>query len=210
MTRKYLILIAAACAVLASVPASAVTWNYGTVHSSAAGLIPAGDAPWATLEFDQNGLGQVDFVLTHNITSADGQFLREFYMNIDPFVAATISFTDTTDANVNSASISQNAFSHATATGFDVNIKFQNQGGAGRFTPGESVAWSIVGAGLTTSHFEAYSNGGSPALSLIHLQGIPGGQSSHIEASPVPEPATVSALVLCSLALLRRKAKAQV
>lgn len=210
MTRKLFILAAIATASFSAVPATAVTWNYGTVHSSAAGLIPSGDAPWATLDFNQNGVNQVDFTLTHNATSASGQFLREFYMNIAPFVGATINFTDTSDANVNSASVSENAYGHATATGFDVNIKFQVSGGPGRLTAGESVSWSIVGSGLTESHFEAYSGGNAPALSLIHLQGIPGGDSSHIEASPVPEPATLSAVILGAAALLRRRRRISV
>lgn len=194
-----------ALAFVGIVSANAATFEFGTVHSSAADA-PQGAAPWATLEFNQNGVDQVDFTLTHSSSSVAGQFLRNLYLNIDPFVAATVTLTDTTNVNVTSTSVSQNAFGHATATGFDLFFEFQTSGGAGRFAPGESISWTMTGAGLTESNFMALSGGSAPAYGLIHLQGIPGGFSSHIEATPVPEPATMVALAgLAAVAIRRRK-----
>lgn len=189
--------------------ASAVTWDFGQVHVSASDA-PSGAAPWATLTFVQNGAGVVDFTLTHNSASAAGQFLRNLYLNIVPFVGGiTMTELDETQANIVGMSTGSNAFGHASATGFDMLIEFQNSGGAGRLNPNESVSWRASGTGLTTGHFEAFSSGANPAMGLIHLQGIPGGFSSHIEVNAVPEPATMVGLAVlggCVARRLRRRA----
>jgi len=184
--------------------AAAVTWDFGQVHVSASET-PVGAAPWATLTFVQNGAGVVDFTLSHNAASDPSQFLRNLYLNIVPFVGGiTMTELNESQANIVGMSTGSNAFGHAGATGFDMFIEFQNSGGAGRLNPGESVSWRASGTGLTTSHFEAISGGHQPAMALIHLQGIPGGGSSHIEVNPVPEPASMIALATAASVLIGR------
>lgn len=198
-------LLTLTCVMTLSVPAFSVTWNYGQVHVSASDS-PTGGAPWATLVFVQNGANTVDFTLTHNASSTAGQFLRNIYLNIVPFVGGiTMTSLDETQATIDSMATGNDAFAHDGATGFDMFLAFQNSGGAGRLNPGESVSWRAEGTGLTTAHFDALSGGNHASLSLIHIQGIAGGLSSHIEPNAVPEPATMAVLGLGALVSLRRR-----
>lgn len=197
------LLTTAACA-LSAVPALCVTFQFNTVHSSAAGLNPFGPGPWATLDFVQNGADRIDFTLTNNTSVESGQFLRNLYLNIDPFVAVTSSLIGGDTGSVQSIQISNNGHGHATASNFDVKVNL-NPGG-NRLTGGEFVSWSLVGTGLTTDNISVFSGGSSPARAMIHLQGIPGGQSSHITPDAVPEPATLAVLAgLPALAAFRRR-----
>lgn len=195
--------IIASAIIAMAIPAAAITWDYGHVHVSSPAS-PAGAAPWATLVFVQNGVDTVDFTLTHNASSAAGQFLANIYLNIVPFIGGiTLTSLDETQATITSMATGLNAFSHDGAWDFDMFLQFQVSGGAGRLAPGESVSWRAMGSGLTEAHFDAWSNGPHASQSLIHIQGIPGGESAHLE--PVPEPATMALLGLGAAALLRRR-----
>ncbi len=174
----------------------------------ATGSMPSGSAPWATLVGTQNGANRVDFTFTHNASSAAGQFITRLYLNISPYPGNLALTLVGAPPQYSSHSFSQNGHNDASSA-FDFEMQFGTSnagGGLARLEPGESMSFFITGTGLTESSFLAMSDG-TPRQAMIHLQGIPGGQSGKL--TPVPEPASLAALGIGAAALLRRRKKTQ-
>ncbi|MCC7102484.1 MAG: PEP-CTERM sorting domain-containing protein [Fimbriimonadaceae bacterium] len=181
----------------------AFTLNFSGLQTGSA---PLGGAPWASLTVTDGGVNTVDFTLTHNATSAAGQFLSTLWLNMDPYPAGPAIVESS--PKITGASFSHNGINNASLT-FDASVGFEVSnagGGVNRLKPGESVSWQITGTGLNAAAFMATA-GTSNVIAMIHVQNIgPNGDSGKIIAT-VPEPASMSALALAlgSLAARRRR-----
>lgn len=188
---------------LAATASAAIQFDFSVL---ATGSTPSGSAPWATLVGTQNGADRVDFTFSHNASSAAGQFITRLYLNIAPFPGNLSLSLIGAPPQYSGHSFSQNGQNDASSSfDFEMQLGTSNaNGGLARLEPGESMSFFITGTGLTESSFLAMSNG-TPRQAMIHLQGIPGGQSGKL--TPVPEPASLAALGIGAVALLRRRAR---
>lgn len=187
---------------LTNVASAAVySYDFGTIVSGSA---PSGSA-WATLTISDNGPDNVLIRLDHNATSAAGQFITDLWFNLAPFTS--VSQSNEAPANkFNGFAASQDGVGSAGVS-FDLNQSFKTSnagGGADRLKPGEFVTFELSGSGLNAADFNSLSQGNGEYYAMIHLQGIPGGQS--VKLAPVPEPATMGVLGI-GLAVLARRRK---
>jgi hypothetical protein len=166
---------------------------------------PQGTSPFATLIIQNAGANTVDMTLTHNAGSASGQFLTKLLLNIEPFPGSpTLTHSS---SKITGFGFGLDAFNDASGR-FDMYLDFETSnrnGGADRLKPGESVTWQVSAPGLDESHFLALSQGNLNVPALLHLQGIPGGGSAKL--SPVPEPASLLALLAGVAAMAGRRRK---
>lgn len=185
-----------------AVPASAaVDFDFGTIVS---GGSPAGGPYWAHLTIANSGVNEVTFTLTNtsNPATAGGQFLSTLLLNIDPYVATTSNWTS---PSIDSATSALNGYTRTGAT-FDYKVEFVTANNGNRLTPGKSATWTATGTGLSEDDFLGFSTGNAQWRGLVHIQSIPPtGDSTW--AAPVPEPASMAALGLGVVALLRRRKK---
>ena len=93
---------------------------------------------------------------------------------------------------------------------FDLRQQFQTSnsgGGVNRLKPGESISFTLTGAGVDANDFlsTAVPNGGNrnDVFAMIHLQGLPNGQS--VKLGSVPEPASLVAIGLGLAAIIRKR-----
>ena len=179
----------------------AFTLNFSGLQT---GTAPLGGAPWASLTITDAGVNTVDFTLTHNASSAAGQFLSTLWLNMDPYPGSPAIIESS--PKINGASFSHNGINHASLT-FDASVGFEVSnagGGVNRLKPGESVSWQFTGTGLSAASLMATA-GTSNVLAMIHVQNIgQNGDSGKIIAT-VPEPASMSALALALGSLLARR-----
>lgn len=186
--------------------ASMLTFNFDTILT---GDTPGG-SNIATLTIADNGANSVLVTLTHNSTSAAGQFISDLWFNLAPFV--TVAQSGQTPANKFSGSITQGLNTEQNAGyNFDLRQGFEVAnagGGVNRLKPGESISFTLTGASLNANAFDstAIPTGGqrTDVRAMIHLQGLANGGSVKL-GSVVPEPASMTALGLGALAVLRRR-----
>lgn len=200
--KSALILAAVATVAFSASSASAVTFNLSSVYT---GATPGGTAPWVTVNITDVAANKVNISVSHNATSVAGQFISDLYLNLNPFVAS-VTVSNEVNANKRNGAIglSLDGINGAAGNVFDMNISFvtsNSGGGVNRLKPGEVWSADLTGAGLAASNFLALNNKGNEVGA--HLQGIPGGLSSHI--TTVPEPGTIAALGLGAVALIRRR-----
>lgn len=166
---------------------------------------PQGTSPFATLMIQDAGTDTVDMTLTHNAGSASGQFLTKLLLNIEPFPSG-LNLTHSS-SKITGFGFGLDAFNDASGR-FDMFVDFETSnrnGGADRLKPGESVTWQVSAPGLDENDFVALSQGNLNVPALLHLQGIPGGGSAKL--APVPEPASLLALLAGVGALAARRRK---
>ncbi len=190
----------------ASASASSITFNFDTILT---GDTPGG-SNIATLTIADSGANTVLVTLTHNATSATGQFISDLWLNLDPY--ATVTQSGQTPINKFSGALSQ-GFNTEQNAGYKFDLRqgfavSNAGGGVDRLKPGESISFSLTSANLSASMFDstAVPTGGqrTDVAAMIHLQGIPGGGSVKLGAV-VPEPASMAALALGAIALVRRR-----
>ncbi|MCW5936494.1 MAG: PEP-CTERM sorting domain-containing protein [Fimbriimonadaceae bacterium] len=206
-TKTFALALNVAGILLCTGVAQAITFDFDT---KVTGDNPVG-TNIATLEIVDTAADTVTLTLTHNASSAAGQFISKLYLNVDPYVFLVQS--GQTPASKFDGGIQQSLNGLLDAgLNFDLSQEFQVSGansGANRLKPGESVSFMLTGTGLTASSFlsNAVPQGGNrdDVLAMIHLQGIPGGGS--VKLAAVPEPASMAALGLGIAALLRRRAR---
>ena len=169
------------------------------------GFTPGGTAPWATLTIQDAGTDTVNFTFSHNATSSSGQFVRTLWLNMDPFPANPQMVENS--ATITGADFDENGISDAGVV-FDVQVDFEAANGGGeRLEPGESVTWQFTGTGINESAFDQFSGGNSQVLAMAHIQGIEGGLSGKVGAGIVPEPTSMAAIAIGTIALIRRRKK---
>jgi len=175
-----------------------------------------GDMPdgslFATLTITDLGSGDVEFVLEHNATSAANQFISDLWFNMDPFQTPTRSGENPSDMFMGGLIASENGIVNAGHT-FDLNQMFETSNTGNRLDPGESATFILSGTGLTAADFISNALGGDGnVIAMIHVQGLANEGSGKLAATelfpPVPEPASMAALSIGVLALIRRR-KAQ-
>lgn len=157
---------------------STLTFDFNTIWTSSG--TPGGTAPWATLTITDI-VGGVTMTLTHNSSSAAGQYLSTLNLLAAPL-------PNNINASHSSSYIQGISFGNYVdaGLGFNIKIDFKNGPPSARLNPGLSSTWDLFGTGLSEANF-----GLSNTSQMVHLQGIAGGGSAKII---VPEPASLIAL----------------
>ncbi len=158
-----------------------------------------GGPTFARLTFVNAGVNTVTMTLENTalLPAADGQAISRLLLNVDPFVTGTIS---SISSKLKSWEFKEDGFTDTGAT-FDLRINFDNNVN-NRILPGDSIVMTATGAGLTENSFDALSVGNAQYQGMVHLISIPPDGDS---AKVVPEPASIVALSLGALALIRRR-----
>ncbi len=180
---------------------ASIVFEFGSIVTGA----PAGGPLYARLTISNAGADTVSLVLenTASMPEADGQAIHRMHLNIDPFIG---NFSVTSlDPHFVDFNLSQDGQNDAGSK-FDVQINFDIAPPADRFLPGDTVSMTATGTGLTESNFLPMS-AGTPRQAMVHLISIPPDGDSAKVTTPVPEPASIAALGLGALALLRKRRK---
>jgi hypothetical protein len=195
-----LLAAAALCGTIANVPsASAVTIDINTCWTECnAPLLP--NVTVATLTFNNTVANTVQFTLTNTQSnlgaaiSGSGAFLSELWYNYTGNSALTFTKVNFTAVN-SGGTFSQGSLTNAGLSfNLDLDLPTSNAGGGtARFKNGESLVWTLSGAGLNESQFSTAVNS-----TMVHLQGT-GNDAGSIKyvnggGSTVPEPASVMLL----------------
>ena len=197
--------LAAAFGVLATT-ASAATYTF-TFTELVGGDMPLG-TDLATLTIEDFAADTVKITLSHNSTSAAGQFISDLWLNVDPFVAATqgnLTCNDGTAVEFDTFNMALDGHSNIGLL-FDLHQTFKSAGDE-RLFPGEWVSFTLNGTGLDAGDLLAFAQptDGAPhnVLAMIHIQAIPGADSGKMAV--VPEPASLAVIGLGLAALMRRR-----
>ncbi len=180
---------------------ASITFDFGTIVTGA----PAGGPLYARLTISNAGLNTVSLVLENTATlpAATGQAIHRMHLNVDPFIVGLI--VSSADPHFVDFDYTQDG-QHDAGSSFDLQINFDIAPPADRFLPGDIVAMTATGVGLTENNFLPLSAGNAPRQAMVHLISIPPNGNS-AKVTTVPEPASIAALGLGTLALLRRRRK---
>lgn len=181
-----------------------ITFEFNTVIAGA----PQGGPAFATLTIENAGTDTVTLTLDHSADPglAGGQAIHYLLLNIDPFVAG-FNLTSA-DPHFEGFSLSENGKNDSGAS-FDLKVDFDIAPPSDRFTAGDVVTMTATGTGLTENSFDALSAGNAQYQGMIHFISIPpvGDSAKVVPGQPVPEPATLVALGLGAVVLLKRRRK---
>lgn len=183
------------------VAANAVTFDLGVGIN---GAIPDGSAPYATATIVDNGADSVLLTMLNNAPEAN--FIVRFTFNLKSNIDVSFahssgnvasSATDGPDHSDGHPSMQAGlwdiVFAYPTSN-TDVN----------RFMGGENSAYVLTGTGLDETDFVVANDEGY--ISAARFQGISEDRSGTVGL--VPEPASMAALAIGAVALLRRRRKA--
>lgn len=187
--------------------AQAIQFDLGVVYT---GATPGGTPPYITVKIVDVGTNKVNLRVDHNSGSSAGQFVSNVYLNLSPFFS---SFAISNEINANKRngafSLSNNGVNGGAGNTWDMGIGFvtsNSSGGVNRLRPGEFWSADLTATGLSAAAFNAINN--QNRYAGAHVQGINGNNSGHVASmTPVPEPATISALALGVLAMIRKRRK---
>ncbi len=206
-------LVALALPIFAMQASADVTFDLNFVVT---GDTPVGDDPWARVTIEDIGADTVR-ITAYNLTAeADGQFLTDVFLNVDPFVndLAASNFVNGAKFNPDdTAFFGEDSFSTA-GYNFDLRFSFDTTnsgGGLFRLNPGQSAGFDLSGTGLSSASFLAFAGKTGDQehnlFALAHMQGIGEDNEGSSKIGAVPEPATMSVLAIGAAALLRRRRK---
>ncbi len=206
-----------------SVQAAAITFTSSVEFSGA--VAPEGPSPWLTVTFDDHDTaGTVD--LTIEGTSLIGsEYVKECLFNLDPALDPTLLVFSPPVTPVKTGSFDDpaitlgiNAFMADGDGYFDIRLLFSNQNGHskkfGYASPADPGLVEVVGytislpgfPGLTAHSFDFLSlpDGGPGVLpTAAHVGGI--GPTDEGGWITIPEPATLSLLLLGGIVALKRR-----
>lgn len=206
MIRNRLAIILGALTI-ASASQAMVVLNFSSVFT---GDTPVGAAPWATLSIEDDGANQVKMIITNNLSFASGQFLAYVNLNLTSMPGGLALGAH--DSKVTSIS-SGNDSINDSGLKFDLRVNFDIAPPTDRIRGGQSATWRLTGTGLDETDFAAYATptGQNPSniQAMLHIQGIPDGQAGSGKVTPgaVPEPASMAALGVGLVGLIRRRTK---
>ena len=165
-----------------------------------AGTDPTATPPWARLTIANDGANTVKLTLDNLLPQGFG-FFDKLYLNVNPPTTVSVVGTPPT--------VSGLAFNKTVASEFfDLEILLDKNHAIG---PGQSGFFDLTGLGLTENSFKDVAD--------VHGQGKPKDVAAvfHIEqkksadiyahGAPVPEPASMAALAIGAIAMLKRRKK---
>ncbi|MDY7011056.1 MAG: PEP-CTERM sorting domain-containing protein [Planctomycetota bacterium] len=177
---------------------------------------PAGAEPWLNATFDDEGsAGSVTLTLTTTPTPTTGltgtESVSEWMFNLDPSLNPTelIFSSPTKTGSFDNPVINTgvDAFKANGAGYFDIEFAFIIGGGPStRFGAGDVIEYAITGIDSLTAesfNFLCTSAEHGPFPTSAHVQSI--GDEEDSGWVTVPEPATLSLLVLGGLGILKRR-----
>lgn len=206
MKLNFRIAIISLGALLAASSQATIVWDFSTVYAGQPVFSTPG--PWAELDISNGAnAGDVNFAIKNLMPFGSGNFLGELLLNT---VGNPAGITLSNGVHASLGSASENGTPDAGSR-FDVDIKFPTGGGhlIPTNTPNVPVAtWTLHQTGLTENSFLAFSTPSGqnpPAEALLHLQGLANIGSTKAVPTTAPEPASLAALGLGAIALLRKK-----
>lgn len=198
------------CTIVTSANANTLTFGLSVEYSG--GIAPNGPIPWITAEFDDGGTpGSVDLYLeATNLVDVELVFVWMF--NLDPLLDPTdLVFSDpikTGQFNTPAIHLGTNAYQADGDGMFDISVEFNNSDQtARRFGAGDAALYTITGIPtLTASSFNFvgwHVGGQGDFVTAAQVGGI--GSQDESGWITVPEPTSLSALVLIGLAVACRR-----
>ncbi|MCK5113891.1 MAG: PEP-CTERM sorting domain-containing protein [Phycisphaerae bacterium] len=176
---------------------------------------PVGATPWLKATFDDGGTpGSVNLKLTTPNLSGT-EFVSVWSFNLDPTLnLGDLAFSAPTKTGAFTDPVISTGVDAFKANGdgyYDIKLAFAKGGGTSkRFGVGDAVEYTITGIpSLTSSSFDFLSKPGGghgPYTTAAHVQSIgSGGEDSGWVT--VPEPATMSLVLLGGVGILLRRRK---
>jgi hypothetical protein len=177
-----------------------VVFNFNQVIT---GATPIGETPWATLRLVDTAPDQVRLTLTNHLPRDTDQFFGRVFLNLNnaEMLAAQNVDPKITGVNFGNRTNAGNQWNHEVT--FNVSGA---GGGQNRVKGGDSVSWTIAGAGISAANLLRPNANGW--IGMVHVQGI-GTKDDSGKIGAVPEPATMAALGLGLAAFARRRKRSK-
>jgi len=208
---KKLALLLIGSALIGSASAT-VTLDLGTnINGSVAG---AGSPSWLTAQFETLSTGTVQLTMTNNMTTASGGFVTSWLFNSNKAITGFSNLSGPVATSATYGSNAQTGANDIKGGLYDVLFSFTSSNNANRLSGQKSTIYTLTGTGLTENDFLSTSiaggsnNPGSGYYTAAKIQGygLSAGVGTKVQA--VPEPASLTALALGGIAVLRRRKKA--
>lgn len=207
--RMWMLAFAPVLLAVSASQAAVLTFDLAQEYSGASS--PSGSPAWIRTTIDDGGNTGSVSVKIESLNLSEGEFVTKFHLNLNPAInLATLATSAPTKAGTFSnptISFGANSFNSAGNRNFDMEVLFDNAPAANRFGSGDAVTFTVSGAGLTASSFNALSSGNGSAIPVsAHVQGI--GANNNFSGwitTVIPEPASLSLLALGTAMIKRRR-----